>query len=158
MLTGLLRRVLRKCALEHNRLVGLYRRVCRPNNFEWAEYLRRHGGLHAMGEHCAVVPNVVITDPPHVSIGSNVSLSGCTLFGHGGGIPMLKRAYGVPLDKVGKIVIHDNVFIGHQAIVADDGQPGCYKSGNDDNGRASHQQPRPAFLIPGVAISTTQCH
>ncbi|MCK2086861.1 acyltransferase [Thauera aromatica] len=117
MLTGLLRRVLRKCALEHNRLVGLYRRVCRPNNFEWAEYLRRHGGLHAMGEHCAVVPNVVITDPPHVSIGSNVSLSGCTLFGHGGGIPMLKRAYGVPLDKVGKIVIHDNVFIGHQAIV-----------------------------------------
>jgi hypothetical protein len=30
---------------------------------------------------------------------------------------MLKQAYGLSLDKVGKIDIRDNVFVGHQAIV-----------------------------------------
>lgn len=117
MLTRLMRTLLRWSALEHNRLVGLYRRFCRPDNFEWASYLKRHGGLHAMGEHCSVVPNVVITDPSHVAIGNNVALTGCMIFGHGGGIAMLRRAYGVALDKVGKVVIHDNVFIGHNALI-----------------------------------------
>lgn len=117
MLMKFIRQALEAYTLKNNRLVGLYRRVCRPGNFEWAEYMRRHGGLHQMGEHCSVVSNVVITDPAYVSIGNNVWLSGCVIFGHGGGIGMLKRAYGVPLDKVGKVTIHDNVHIGHNAIV-----------------------------------------
>lgn len=117
MLMNAVRKVLRHLALNHNRLVGPYKKFCQPNNFEWAEFVRRHGGLHRMGMHCSVVTNVVITDPAYVSIGNNVWLSGCTVFGHGGGIGMLKRAYGVPLDKVGKVTIHDNVHIGHNAIV-----------------------------------------
>ncbi len=44
-------------------------------------------------------------------------LSGCTLFGHDGSVNMLNRAYGCKLDRVGKIDIRDNVFIGHGAIV-----------------------------------------
>ena len=112
-----LRKALRFSAMKHNRLVEMYRRFYQPNNFEWAEYLRQHGGLHAMGENCSVVPNVVFTDPSHVSLGNNVALTGCMIFGHGGGIAMLRRAYGVSLDKVGKVVIHDNVFIGHNAMI-----------------------------------------
>jgi UDP-3-O-[3-hydroxymyristoyl] glucosamine N-acyltransferase len=61
--------------------------------------------------------NVTITDPKFVRLGNNVRLSGCTLFGHDGSVNMLNRAFGLSLDRVGKIDLRDNVFIGHGAIV-----------------------------------------
>jgi acetyltransferase-like isoleucine patch superfamily enzyme len=107
----------RHLAMRHGRAVGLWRRMAAPTGVQWAEYLRRHGGLHAMGEHCSIQTNVVITDPAYTRLGRNVSLSGCTLFGHDGVVNMLRTAYGGDLDRVGRIDIRDNVFIGHQAIV-----------------------------------------
>lgn len=107
----------RHLALRHGRAVGLWRRLAAPSGPQWAEYLRRHGGLHAMGERCSIQTNVVITDPAYTRLGHNVSLSGCTLFGHDGVVNMLRNAYGGELDRVGRIDIRDNVFIGHQAIV-----------------------------------------
>lgn len=118
---GALRRQLgalcRHLALRHGRAVGLWRRLATPGGVEWAEYLRRHGGLHAMGRQCSIQSNVVITDPAYTRLGHNVSLSGCTLFGHDGVVNMLRQAYGGTLDQVGAIDIRDNVFVGHQAIV-----------------------------------------
>lgn len=113
----LLLRLLSQHALRRGRLLGLYRRLCKPDGFGWAEIVRRHAGLHAMGEQCFVNTNVTITDPAYVRIGNNVHLTGCTLFGHDGSINMMRQAYGIALDKVGKIDIRDNVFIGHQVIV-----------------------------------------
>jgi len=107
----------RRVALRHGRAVGLWRRLAAPTGVQWAEYLRRHGGLNGMGERCSVQTNVVITDPAYTRLGHNVSLSGCTLFGHDGVVNMLRNAYGGELDRVGRIDIRDNVFIGHQAIV-----------------------------------------
>lgn len=104
-------------ALHHGRAVGLYRRICRPNGFQWARYLTQHGGLHHIGVDCCIQSNVVITDPSHVSLGNNVHLTGCTLFGHDGTVAMLKKMSGLSLDKVGKIEIFDHVFVGHQAII-----------------------------------------
>jgi acetyltransferase-like isoleucine patch superfamily enzyme len=117
MITRLLRRLLAAYALKTGRLLGLYRRICNPDGMAWAAIVKRHHGLYAMGEHCFIQTNVVITDPPYVRFGSNVRLSGCTLFGHDGSVNMLRRAFGLKLEKVGKIDIRDNVFIGHQAIV-----------------------------------------
>lgn len=117
MSRGLLCSLLTRFVLATGRLTGLYRRLCAPDGEQWAHVLRRHGGLFAMGEHCSVQTNVLITDPPHVRLGNNVRLSGCTLFGHDGSVNMLKRLSGKTLDRVGKIDIRDNVFIGHQAIV-----------------------------------------
>jgi len=116
MLTTL-RRVLRYLAFEHGRAEQLYRRVCRPNGAEWAEYLKRRRVLHAMGDFCSVQTNVMITDPHYVRMGNNVRLSGCVLFGHDGSVNMLNRAYHCQIDRVGKIDLRDNVFIGHGAIV-----------------------------------------
>ena len=113
----ILKRWLRKQAHENDRLVGWYVRLCRPDGEEWAAYLKARKKLHAMGEHCSIQTNVEITDPAYVSIGNNVRMSGCTLFGHDGSVNMLNRAYGMKLDSVGKIEIHDNVFIGHHAII-----------------------------------------
>ena len=112
-----IQRWVRKQAHKRGRMVGTYVRLCRPGGDEWAAFLKRHGKLHSMGEHCSIQSNVEITDPSYVRIGNNVRMSGCTLFGHDGSVNMLNRAYGLKLDSVGKIDIRDNVFIGHRAII-----------------------------------------
>jgi acetyltransferase-like isoleucine patch superfamily enzyme len=113
----LVRRLLTWAAHDHRRGVGLYLLLCKPGGLEWARYLKLHGGFYRMGELCSIQTNVTITDPRHLSLGSNVRLSGCTLFGHDGSINMVKQMTGKRLDRVGKLDIRDNVFIGHQAIV-----------------------------------------
>ena len=112
-----LRKALEYSAIQHNRFTRFYKKWGQPNGEQWANYLKCHGGLYSIGEHCSIQTNVTITDPAHTRLGNNVRLSGCTLFGHDGSVNMLKRAYGVTLDCVGKVDIRDNVFIGHQAIV-----------------------------------------
>lgn len=112
-----IRRQVYRQAHQNNRLVGLYRRFCRPFGAEWALYLQRWGGFYAMGHGCVINMNVTITDPAYVRLGNNVHLSGCTLFGHDGSVNMVNQAFGLNLDHVGKIDIRDNVFIGHQAII-----------------------------------------
>lgn len=117
MIGSLLRRQLAAFAMNTGRLLGLYRRICKPDGKAWGAIVKRHFGLRAMGTGCYIQMNVAITDPAYVRLGNNVHLTGCTLFGHDGAVSMLKQAYGLSLDKVGKIDIRDNVFVGHQAIV-----------------------------------------
>jgi acetyltransferase-like isoleucine patch superfamily enzyme len=114
---SVLKKVLRYLALEHNRCRGLWVKLCRPMGEEYAQYVKRHGGLYAMGQKCAVSRGALITDPAYVRLGNNVRLSDCTLLGHDGSINMLRVAYGVRVDRVGKIDIRDNVFVGLGAIV-----------------------------------------
>jgi acetyltransferase-like isoleucine patch superfamily enzyme len=116
-LKKLIGRVLRYTALRHGKFVFLWRKLESPDGELWAQYIRRHGRLHAMGENCSILSSVVITDPEFVSLGNNVRLTGCTLFGHDGVVNMLRRAYGGELDRVGPIRILDNVFVGHQAVI-----------------------------------------
>lgn len=113
----LLVRVLRHLAFERGRAVGLYRRFANPDGLEWAAFLKRRDVLFAMGESCSVQVNAYIADPKYVRMGNNVRLSGCTLFGHDGSVNMVNRAYGLRLDRVGKIDLRDNVYVGHGAIV-----------------------------------------
>ncbi|HOY71194.1 MAG TPA: hypothetical protein PL131_10745 [Methylotenera sp.] len=82
--------------------------------------MKAHGQLHALGENCRINVHANITDPAYVSIGNNVTLSDCHLIGHDGVVGMLNAAYGMKLDSVGKIVIKNNVFVGHGAIVLPD--------------------------------------
>ena len=117
MIMHALKELLSHIAISHGRLVGLYRRICRPEGYQWARYLKKNGGLYAMGEGCCIQTNVTMTDAAHVRLGNNVHLTGCTLFGHDGSISMIKQCMSVRLDSVGKIDIRDNVFVGHQAII-----------------------------------------
>jgi acetyltransferase-like isoleucine patch superfamily enzyme len=109
--------VLRRLAFERGRCVGLYRRFADPDGREWAEFLKRRNALFAMGDHCSIQTNTFIADPKYVRMGNNVRLSGCTLFGHDGSVNMINRAYGLRLDRVGKIDLRDNVYVGHGAII-----------------------------------------
>jgi acetyltransferase-like isoleucine patch superfamily enzyme len=116
MMRGI-RRVLRWLAFERGIAKGLYRRICKPSGEELGDFLRRHGHFAHIGEHVSLRPWTNIPDPQYVSIGNNVQLTNCSLFAHDGSIAMLNRAYGVKLDRVAPVVIKDNVYIGHQAIV-----------------------------------------
>ncbi len=117
MLNVVFRKMLSAYTQRTNRLRWLYRRVCRPDGYEWAKLLRRHSGFHAMGEACCIQQNVTFTDPTYVRMGNNVHLTGCTIFGHDGSVTMIKQGWNIALDSVGKVDIRDNVFIGHQAII-----------------------------------------
>jgi acetyltransferase-like isoleucine patch superfamily enzyme len=87
------------------------------NAVQNADYLRRYGGYHGIGANVLIHPGAEITDPPYVRIGNNVYISRSALVGHDGSVGMLERAYGVKLDRVGKIELKNNVFIGYGAII-----------------------------------------
>lgn len=113
----MLKRLIARIAMKTGRGRGLYRRFCQPSAYEWAGYLARWGGLHAVGRDVCINFGCTITDPALVRIGNNVTLSDCTLLGHDGVIRILNTRYGKKLDSVGPVDIRDNCFIGHGAIV-----------------------------------------
>lgn len=112
-----LKKIIKFVTLKKGHFPGLYVRICRPNGAEYAEYLRRYGGLQSIGADTEINYSVTITDPSYVRIGRNCTLTTCTLLGHDGVIRVLNNAYKKKLDAVGKIDILDNCFIGHGAIV-----------------------------------------
>ena len=113
----LLAALIRRIAFRSGRLRSLYVWICKPDGHEYARFLKRHDRLHAMGDNVSILPTTVITDPPYVRLGSNISLSTCALICHDGVIKILNRAYGLKLDRVAKIDIRDNVFVGYGAII-----------------------------------------
>lgn len=111
MLSGLIR----KFAIKTGRGRSFFRRICTGQ--EYAEFLRRHGGFHAIGADCYISPSANIPDPAYVKIGNNVRINDCAIFGHDGAVNMVNKAFGLRLDSVGKIDIRDNVFLGYQCII-----------------------------------------
>lgn len=114
---GGLRAILRRHAMRTGKARGLFVRLCRPSGFEYAAFLRRHGGFAHIGDRCSILPSTTFTDPAYVSIGDNVHFATATIVGHDGSVGMMEAAYGVRIDAVGAVQILDNVFIGHQAII-----------------------------------------
>jgi len=104
-------------AMEHGLMYRLYYKICKPNSRDIAKFMKLHGGIHSMGEDCLIECGASIHDAQFVRMGNNVHLSGCKIIGHDGAIGMLGRRYGVKLDRVGKIDIRDNVFIGENAVI-----------------------------------------
>lgn len=95
----------------------LYRKICHPNGKQYAAMVKHHHLFHSMGENCSINPDSNIGDAQYIRLGNNVRLASCTLMAHDGVVNMLRTAYGVKLDAVGKIDIGNNVFIGYRAVV-----------------------------------------
>ena len=113
----MIKNIVRSIAFKTGRLKSLYLKVCNPSGAEYAEYQKKWGNFYSIGNDCAFWPYTNITNPEYTRLGNNVMLSACTILGHDGSIAVLNKAYDKKLDRVGKVDIKDNVFIGHGAIV-----------------------------------------
>lgn len=117
MLMNLIGRVVRSMSWRTGKASGFYRRLCKPTSLEWGSYLAKWGGFQSIGERTQINHGCIVTDPAYTKIGSNVILSDCVLLGHDASINVLNNQFLKKLDSVGPIVIYDNCFIGHGAIV-----------------------------------------
>jgi acetyltransferase-like isoleucine patch superfamily enzyme len=135
-------------ALKTGRGRTAYLRISQPGGREYAEYLRRHGGFYAIGEDCFISRWAIIPDPDYVSIGNNVRISNCSIFGHDGSVNMINRALGLRLDNVGKVDIRDNVFLAHGCII----QPGVTIGPNAivSAGSMVNKSVEPGLIVAGV--------
>lgn len=117
--SGLLRRLVRYLAWEHGRLEGVYRRT-NPNGYEWAAYLKHRDTFYAQGENVYILPSALLkeaSNPKYIRLGSNVRIGSAVFLCHDGSVHVLNRAFGLKLDRVGKIDVRDNVFIGERAVI-----------------------------------------
>jgi acetyltransferase-like isoleucine patch superfamily enzyme len=92
-------------------------RTPRVSGRQWANQLREKGEVYHIGEGCSILPSTKIIDPYLTWIGNRVCLGNCTLLGHDGAIEMLNQKFGLKLDRVGPVIIEDDVFVGEGAIV-----------------------------------------
>ena len=84
---------------------------------EYASYLKKRNYFYSLGDDCFINFGACFTDPKYIKIGNNTCLSDCTLIGHEGSVSVYANATGKILDKVGKIEIGNNCFIGHGALI-----------------------------------------
>jgi acetyltransferase-like isoleucine patch superfamily enzyme len=103
--------------MSHGRAVSLYKRVNRPNGREWATYLARHGQLYHLGADCSILPSTRIVDPWYTWIGNRVCLGSCSLICHDGSIELLYQRHGLRIDRIGPIIVEDDVYVGENAMV-----------------------------------------
>jgi acetyltransferase-like isoleucine patch superfamily enzyme len=88
-----------------------------PGGREWASYLARHGELYHLGTGCTILPSTRIVDPWYTWIGNRVCLGSCSLICHDGSIEMLNQRHGLRIDRIGPIVLEDDVYVGESAII-----------------------------------------
>jgi acetyltransferase-like isoleucine patch superfamily enzyme len=116
----LLGRLLRYLAWEHGRCEDLYRRVCEPGGYEWAAYLKRRNTFYSQGEDVYIMPDCHMQrtgNPKYIRLGSNIRIAPSVWITSDGSVHVVNRAEGVKVDRVGKIDVRDNVFIGHEAVL-----------------------------------------
>lgn len=112
--------ILKHFVFKHNKFVRLYKKLYTLRSDENAELLKANNYLYSIGNGCRINIGATFTDPKYVRIGNNTCLSNCTLIGHEGAVAVFSTATGKVLDKVGKIDIGNNCFVGHGAIILPD--------------------------------------
>lgn len=117
---SLVRKIITKLAWRDKRYLPWYVRICRPIGTEYAALVKHHELFYSMGENCSINADSYIGDAAYIRLGNNVRLASCTLMAHDGVTNMLREAYGVKMDAVGKVDIGNNVFIGYRALVMRD--------------------------------------
>ncbi len=100
-----------------NKAIWLYRRLCGPSGREWAEHLRRFGGLYHLGSDCSILPSATIIDPAYTWIGDRVTMGNCKLICHDGSIEVLQQRYGSRIDRIGPVILENDVYVGEGAMI-----------------------------------------
>ncbi|MGD9211273.1 MAG: acyltransferase [Desulfobacteraceae bacterium] len=89
-----------------------------PSGFAYAAYLKRCALLHHQGDNCFISKSANLPDPYLTSIGNNVWItSGCQLLCHDASVVMINFIFDQRYDRVGPIILNDNVFLGNNVII-----------------------------------------
>lgn len=113
----MIRSALHYLARQSRFFLKVYTKLFSVSGEEYAELVKAHKLFYSMGKNCSIIPGTFLGDAKYIRLGNNVRLASCWLITHDGVINMLRRAYNLNLDAVGRIDIGDNVFVGHSAIV-----------------------------------------
>lgn len=100
-------------------LFRIKRKLGRVSPKEVANYYKNTGQLDC-GENCEIHPSVGIGSEPYlIKMGNMVKITdGVKFFNHDGGMYVIRNlGWNTDADKMGVIVIGDNVFIGQNAII-----------------------------------------
>jgi len=116
----MIKKLIRFITFRTGKFKNVYLKVCQPSGSEYVKYEKKWGKFYSIGEGCIFWPYTNIPNPEYTRLGNNVMLSSCTILGHDGSVAVLNVAYGKNLDRVGKVDIKDNVFVGHGAIILPD--------------------------------------
>ncbi len=94
--------------------------ITERNGWKKAEFLRKKGIFHHIGEHCFYQSNVLPAEPFLVSLHNNVAVSaGVRLITHSAAHVVYNYQENTDeyICRHGKIEIHDNVYIGADVII-----------------------------------------
>jgi len=116
----MLKKILYKIVIKTGRFRHFYIRFYKIDPFEYGRLLKDINFFSSIGEGSGITVGAQFTDPKYVKIGHNTLLSACTLIGHDGAIAVYSKSTEKILDSVGKIIIGDNCFVGHGAIIMPD--------------------------------------
>lgn len=102
-----------------NRFLELYERFFIHDGWKKAKFYRRHHYFHSQGNDCYIPIHLLKRESYLLSLGDNVWLTyGTSVILHDASVQVVKKAKGIDwLDKINRIVIGDNVFIGNNAMI-----------------------------------------
>lgn len=116
----MIKKIIKLISFKTGEFKSFYIKFCKPSTSEYTKYEKKWGNFYPIGINCTFWQYTNITDPEYTRLGNSVMLAACTILGHDGSIAVLNEAYDRKLDRVVKVDIKDNVFVGHGAIILPD--------------------------------------
>lgn len=103
----------------NKRITDLIDRIIIRDPWKRAVFYKKHNYLHAIGDGCYIASRIWAEESYLISIGNNVWItSGVRFINHDASVQVVQKAIGYHgIDKVGKIQIGSNVFIGNDCII-----------------------------------------
>lgn len=100
-------------------IFNLIDKYCIRDPWKRALFYKKHHYLHHIGENCFIASRIWSEESDLVFIGNNVWItSGVRLINHDASVQVVQKALNYHgIDKVGKIQIGNNVFIGNDSIL-----------------------------------------
>ena len=98
----------------NKKILGLFDKYFVRDPWKKARFYKKHNYLHSIGEDCYIAIHIWHNESYLISIGNNVWItSDVQIINHDASVSVVQKALNYPgMDKVGKLVIGDNVFIG----------------------------------------------
>lgn len=102
-----------------DKLLELYERIFIHDGWKKAKFYKKHHYFHKQGNECYIPVHISKRESYLISLGNNVWLThGSTLINHDASVQVVRKAKAIDwLDKIEKIVIGDNVYIGNNAMI-----------------------------------------